>query len=656
MGNYLKLITCKNMTNYKFIKTAKALIEISDYVSFDIFDTLLLRPYLEPTDLFEQLEITYNIPNFKKLRIEAERKARKKNFKYEEITYDDIYKNLNFPWSDSMKQKELDLESKVLTLNQQTFELYKFATKLNKKIIITSDMYLPKYFISKILSKNGIDNIFQIYISSDIKKTKFTGSLFDYIINNLSIKNSPNLLLHLGDNKISDYLIPKSKGINALLYTKASTSFINTNHRAKAFFYNNKIQHLTKSVLLGCLSINFINNNRSLTNYWKLIGYSYAAPLALSYLFFIINTAKKHDFENILFAARDGFILSRIYPKLGYNLNSTYLYAPRSFSILKSLCSPLSISSEIDYSYILKYLASQNRDIQRIITKNDTFASNIDFITNNIDIITNAAKTEMIKIENYFRKIIHENRLLFVDTATENFSGQHLLSEILGKEIYGCYFKINNYLKSSHYKYSTFIDQNHPEISNWNFIEFLLSSPEPPIISIDSNGSPIYSNINLEYEKKRIKIFNSITDGVDMFISDIIKYDINKCHKYAFDIESIISWLNIFSNIYNSNDYKNMKETLFPEDSLNTEYQPLFCTDRLNGKLSYKKYIKQINNIRWLSKKQMLIAILLLPIRFKFKGVRKIIINLFPLLKKNYFSVNITIFSRFNYSFVIGKI
>lgn len=47
-----------------------------DVVSFDIFDTLLKRNVLHPTDIFSIMEkkVSDTVPNFKRHRIDAERK------------------------------------------------------------------------------------------------------------------------------------------------------------------------------------------------------------------------------------------------------------------------------------------------------------------------------------------------------------------------------------------------------------------------------------------------------------------------------------------------------------------------------------------------------------------------------------------------------
>lgn len=62
---------------YDFIlERVKAMCNSIDIISFDVFDTLLFRPYIKPTDLFFHLENIYKKPGFALARIRAEECAR----------------------------------------------------------------------------------------------------------------------------------------------------------------------------------------------------------------------------------------------------------------------------------------------------------------------------------------------------------------------------------------------------------------------------------------------------------------------------------------------------------------------------------------------------------------------------------------------------
>lgn len=63
-------------------------ISKKEYVSFDIFDTLIKRDVKKPTDIFSIIEHNYKIYDFYKRRIEAEKIARKGKV---DTTIDEIY-------------------------------------------------------------------------------------------------------------------------------------------------------------------------------------------------------------------------------------------------------------------------------------------------------------------------------------------------------------------------------------------------------------------------------------------------------------------------------------------------------------------------------------------------------------------------------------
>lgn len=244
-----------NIIQYNDIEFIKSQIDEYDIISFDIFDTLLLRPYAHPTDLFEHLGRLNHIDGYKETRIQAEKDARNKHYEKEDITIDDIYEEMPIELK-MLKNKEMALELKVLQSNKEMLNVYNYALNKHKKIIITSDMYLPKSFLEKALKKNGYNNYKKLYVSSDIQRGKGK-TLFNYIINDLN--ESPKNILHIGDNLLTDYKKPRSMGISAITYNKVFDIFLSRNLKAKNLWQNDK--SFESSVMLMNLAI-FNHYNR----------------------------------------------------------------------------------------------------------------------------------------------------------------------------------------------------------------------------------------------------------------------------------------------------------------------------------------------------------------------------------------------------------
>ena len=95
----LYLCSYESFTNVKYID------------SFDIFDTLLARTVLLPTDIFNIIENNYPYKNFKNIRIQAQNKSNN--------TMDDIYKQFQIITNDTNDtiSKLKDYELKTETQN-----------------------------------------------------------------------------------------------------------------------------------------------------------------------------------------------------------------------------------------------------------------------------------------------------------------------------------------------------------------------------------------------------------------------------------------------------------------------------------------------------------------------------------------------------------
>lgn len=157
-------------------------IEKYDIVSFDIFDTLLKRNVKKPTDVFEYIEKKNNKTGFCEQRIAAEKRARTKKNGVE-VTLSDIYAEMPYDFS----SEELEAEGELLIANDWILPVYKHALK-SKRVIITSDMYLPEEFICQILEREGLGGYEKLYLSSSVGKTKYSGELFELIIGELGKK------------------------------------------------------------------------------------------------------------------------------------------------------------------------------------------------------------------------------------------------------------------------------------------------------------------------------------------------------------------------------------------------------------------------------------------------------------------------------------
>ena len=130
----------------------KIMAEKTKVVSFDIFDTLITRPFLYPKDLFTFLNDDYRrLSNnlgidFSKIREECEVLARTEAYeqKKEEVTLNRIYELIEEEYEmpnsivETLKKKEIELELRFCKRRETAYSIYKLAKYLGKKVICTS--------------------------------------------------------------------------------------------------------------------------------------------------------------------------------------------------------------------------------------------------------------------------------------------------------------------------------------------------------------------------------------------------------------------------------------------------------------------------------------------------------------------------------------
>jgi HAD superfamily hydrolase (TIGR01549 family) len=285
-------------------------------ISFDIFDTLVFRKVDYPKDIFKKMsfnklikEIFKNEVDFEQLRITAEKLARKESLE-EEITLEDIY--AQFKYLSKQQQKnlcnfELKIEQKYLFINHEIGNWIELALKYNKKVIFVSDMYLTKKQICQIILKdlkslNKIDNIF---VSSDLKKTKYFGTMYDYILKQYSI--TANEILHIGDNLLSDISSANNKNINTIYY--------NYDYMYSEQIKHEKLYSYCSSHTLTLRNLAVINNpyNDEKNRFFYNFGATIAAPILWSFSQWLVKICIRDNSFDIGFILREGSIFKKYF-------------------------------------------------------------------------------------------------------------------------------------------------------------------------------------------------------------------------------------------------------------------------------------------------------------------------------------------------------
>ncbi|MCD8025876.1 MAG: HAD-IA family hydrolase, partial [Clostridiales bacterium] len=297
---------------------------VNDVVSFDIFDTLILRPFDNPKSVFFILGELNKCPGFKRYRELSEKLARREAFENTgsyEVTLRDIYEKMNrFVVLDIEKamQYEIETEINLCFANPYMKQVFLEAKNLGKTIIAVSDMYLPKEVIEKMLLKCGYEGIDEIIVSNEYGKGKRSGELYEIVKEKYGEEKS---YIHIGDNFVSDNRSAKRCGITAVWYKNVNAR--GNSHRAF------DMTSLVGSAYRGIVNAKLQNGSREYSQFYEF-GYTYAGFLVLGYCSYIHEYSKNNGIEKILFLSRDGYILKDVYDKLYPDESTEYVYWSRS--------------------------------------------------------------------------------------------------------------------------------------------------------------------------------------------------------------------------------------------------------------------------------------------------------------------------------------
>lgn len=341
----------------------------NEVISFDIFDTLLLRPFCRPTDLFYLLEYKNGIPNFRELRIRAEQYARKITVKKNgEVNIFDIY-NVLQKWCHidpkAGVEQEIELESQLCFAHPFVSELYQYAIDHKKEVIVTSDMYIPSDKLRVILEKKGFLNLTDIYVSCDYEASKYAGQLPKLIREKYGNKK----ILHIGDNKHSDYVVWKNYAEDSILLYNVNQKGMNNR-----LFAETTIQGSVYAGIVNAFLYNGFSN--PCKNPYFEYGYVYGGILTLGFCQWLNSTVQHEKADKILFLARDCKIIKEIYDIQYPKENNTYFLTSR-IALLPILCE-LSFDTFVDEAFKARLLYENMTILQTfrdldLETVSDTF-------------------------------------------------------------------------------------------------------------------------------------------------------------------------------------------------------------------------------------------------------------------------------------------
>ena len=314
-------------------------------VIFDIFDTLLVRPLIDPErvkDVVARRIGGDTAVSYLRQRAEMEHRARGKAGR--DVDLEMVYRE----WLESgalraeelsqLRAQEEASELASVTVRADAAALLRRLADAGKTVVLASDTFLPQALIERMLAANGITGWQRIYCSSAVGLRKDSGALFRHILAAEDVVAAKAVMV--GDNERSDFQIPADLGMG-YSHLLRSTEVARCLPRWQAMVEDEKVWHdLDSSAALGLIlrrrfSRLFYPDQDSATMLpdAQAIGYCVVGPLVLSFVQWLARRAVADGMERLYFLAREGAVLHRVYCRwreaTGYGPPADYLVLSR---------------------------------------------------------------------------------------------------------------------------------------------------------------------------------------------------------------------------------------------------------------------------------------------------------------------------------------
>ncbi len=573
----------RNLDQYLEISFEKRFLQKmagSDIVSFDIFDTLLIRPFATPhmvlSYLEEMIEKEFGIPRYKELRIKAESIARVRKKNRGDVKITEIYSvfselaKIDTKTANTLLHLEVSTEKKLLIPRIEVIESARHAKDKGKRLILVSDTYLERENIEDILFSKGIDFFDEIYLSSETGKRKDRGDLWEHVIDCEGI--TPHNFVHVGDNEESDIQKLVDKGFRNYIHIMRPTALFRQSRLGAQLWVNMKpYDGWSENLLYGKIA-NRLCSNPNEKQYFNseqpfedpcLLGYVVFGPIIFNFMNWLIKTSQEDKCQQLWFIAREGYLLNAVFemmathpdlPDIKGNLpgNCNFICSRRTadFALLKA---EVDIPRIIDgyFKGSLRELFIKRLSISSITHIEDRLGSEV--LNQQI-----ALPKDYLRIFKYFERVMDvlapdaqtERELLLEYCNTQGFDGsrrisvvdigysgpiQSALAELLNYSIKGYSFVTEiNPLKISHLGLmrKVYFDENVPPYNKQqpiprysHLLEAILVAPTGQVIRFDKNNStgitPVFKEQGIS-QKEFLKI-SLIHEGILKFITEMIE-------------------------------------------------------------------------------------------------------------------------------------
>lgn len=332
-------------------------IDRAEVVSFDLFDTLIMREVLSSTDIIELTgaalqEKGVDIPDFTAMRLGTEKRLSKHSAPTLEELYADMENSMTtIPFSASeLAGLEWETDYQTIVPRKAVCEVFDYCICHGKRVYIVTDTYYCLKRIEEILKKCNISGYTGLLVSCEYGAGKRQG-LFD----RLKETEGDRKYLHIGDDEAADIEMASKAGMETFRVYSGEELLDAVGNMGMGPYMESLAERLKTGIFIARLfndPFQFDSKQQKieLKDAYD-IGYLLCAPIITDFVLWFRERVQYYGIRNIWFCARDGYLLQKLYQMLDSKTDSVYFLTSRTAAIRAG------VMDEGDISYVnsMKY-------------------------------------------------------------------------------------------------------------------------------------------------------------------------------------------------------------------------------------------------------------------------------------------------------------
>lgn len=500
-----------------------------DAVSFDLFDTLITRQVLFPTDVFELVDDRLRQHGVVIEDFPARRTASEKELSRERAPgLVEIYAHMRNTYQipeiepEQMAVLEWEIDCGLVIPRKDVCGILAGLAARGRKVYIVSDSYYNKEQIAGIMEKCGITQYTDVFVSCEYETGKTQGLFQKY-----KEETEAERYLHIGDDETADVECAEKNGITPCrLYSGLDllelagymglwdyTGSLSDRIRIGMFVsrvFNSPFQFESKERRIGVSTA-------------YDIGYVFFAPMICDFVLWFREQAGEFQLKNILFSARDGYLVKQLYDELCNSISSIYFLTSRTAAVRAGM------EDEEDIRYVeeMKFSGSLSEQLEKrfgiFMDGGDGRKRLLDYKEEILSRCAGIRKNYRVYLD---RLDLEEGDTAFFDFVAKGTT-QMYMDRLLSQHLKGIYFLRldEEQMQGKNLDIIAFYNNSERNTSaifqDYYILETMLTAPMPSIREFDGKGNPVY-----ERETRKagdIRCFQEAQEGIREYFREYLR-------------------------------------------------------------------------------------------------------------------------------------